>query len=126
MTTPNQVTRGQFVSLKTSLVNAVHNLFERELALRRKPTLSPNDEQVLAVLFAKRKTLQNAIAEEREAEINFLSSPATLEDANATLANATAEARAQLQRMADLQAALLAADQIVQIVTGLVTALRPL
>ena len=121
MPTPNQVTRGQFLSLKTTLVNAVHNLFERELPLRRLSILSPEEEQTLSDLFAKRGDLQDAIALEREAEINFLSSPNSLEAANAILKNETAKARAQLQQMANLEAALLAADQIVQIVTNLVT-----
>lgn len=97
--------RTLFSQIKITLSNAIGDIYEQELALRRKPGATAADQARIATLFQKRVELQDLIPAIREAEIAYLASPQVLEQARRALNDATRHARAQarqLQRTADI------------------------
>lgn len=105
MPTADTRSRTLFTQLKRILADAIGDIYEQELALRRKPGTTAAEQTRISALFQKRAELQDLIPTIREAEIAYLASPMALAQARGALNDATRRARAltdRLQRVADI------------------------
>lgn len=107
-------TRGQFQSLKAQTMAALLNIFDREKEARLN-----GDEALGDALFAQRQDVNTRLVEIREAEIRFLLSQETIDDAIAALSALADELKRANDQLVSIQTALNAAARVVSVLTRL-------
>lgn len=106
--------RGQFESIKSSIMSSIFKISEREYE-----AMNSGNEQLKNQLFEKRIELQMEILSIREAEIAYLNSDLAIEEAKARLIKATQEIKNTLSGLQKINTALQSASQIFTLLTRL-------